>query len=54
MSVPPWPLIVPEIDGVAVKDLALLQNERFRLCRGVSPKLLLHKDPALHQPVGGL
>jgi FkbM family methyltransferase len=39
---------------VAVKAPSALQGEGFRLCRGVSPKLLAHKDPALHHPAGGL
>jgi hypothetical protein len=39
---------------VAVPDPAMLQGEPFRLCPGVSPKLLAHRDPALHHPAGGL
>lgn len=39
---------------VAVKDPATVQREPFRIVRDVSPKLLRHKDPALHHPVGGL
>lgn len=35
---------------VAVKDLAQLQGECFRVRHGVSPKLLRHRDPALHHP----
>ena len=36
---------------VAVKTPDLLeQDERIRILDGVSPKLLLHKDPALHHP----
>ena len=38
---------------VAVKIPDLLeQDERIRILDGVSPKLLLHKDPALHHPLG--
>jgi len=36
---------------VAVKDLAVLKTDAIRFCRGVSPKLLAHRDPALHQPL---
>jgi FkbM family methyltransferase len=39
---------------VAVKDIAVFDNPRYRICRHVSPKLLRHKDPALHHPLGGL
>jgi FkbM family methyltransferase len=39
---------------VAVKDPALLREGPFRFCEGVSPKLLAHKDPALHHPLDGL
>lgn len=39
---------------VAVKDGAVFDNPRYRICRDVSPKLLRHKDPALHHPLGGL
>jgi FkbM family methyltransferase len=35
---------------VAVKDVTRLQGNLFRLRHGVSPKLLRHRDPALHQP----
>lgn len=38
---------------VAVRDPALLEGDLFRLRPGVSPKLLFHRDPALHHP-GGL
>lgn len=38
---------------LAVKDASVLDG-RVRFCRGVSPKLLLHRDPALHHPAGGL
>jgi len=36
---------------VAVKDPALLQGQGFAVVPGVSPKLLWHRDPALHHPV---
>lgn len=39
---------------VAVKDESLFDPARYAICRGVSPKLLRHKDPALHHPIGGL
>jgi FkbM family methyltransferase len=38
---------------VAVKDPALFDGPGFRIVRGVSPKLLRHKDPSLHHPLGG-
>lgn len=38
---------------LAVKDASVLGG-RVRFCRGVSPKLLLHREPALHHPEGGL
>lgn len=38
---------------LAVKDARVL-GEGFEFRRGVSPKLLLHRDPALHHPSGGL
>ncbi|MFZ2279696.1 MAG: FkbM family methyltransferase [Prosthecobacter sp.] len=38
----------------AFKDTRLLSDDCFRIVRGVSPKLLLHKDPALYHPVGGM
>ncbi len=39
---------------VAVKDISIFNTTGFRICHGVSPKLLRHKDPALHHPIGGL
>jgi FkbM family methyltransferase len=39
---------------VAVKDPSVFDNDRYLICRDVSPKLLRHKDPALHHPIGGL
>lgn len=35
---------------LAVKDKAILKSPVFRMVKNVSPKLLLHKDPALHWP----
>ncbi len=35
---------------LAVKDLKTVKNPLFRIVKGVSPKLLLHKDPKLHAP----
>lgn len=39
---------------VAVKDLTIFSSDEFCICRNVSPKLLRHKNPALHHPIGGL
>ena len=39
---------------VAVKDDSVFKSEQYRICKSVSPKLLRHKDPALHHPIGGL
>ena len=39
---------------LALKDQAVLENGIFRICEGVSPKLLEHKDPALHHPLDWL
>jgi FkbM family methyltransferase len=39
---------------VAVKDDAMFKSPRYLMCKGVSPKLLRHKDPVLHHPTGGL
>lgn len=39
---------------VATKDPAIFRTEPYRIVRDVSPKLLRHKDPTLHHPVGGL
>lgn len=38
---------------LAVKDTAILANPAFRFVSGVSPKLLKHRDPKLHQPLAG-
>ena len=39
---------------LAVKDLSIIQNDNFKICYDVSPKLLIHKDPKLHHPTDGL
>jgi FkbM family methyltransferase len=39
---------------LATKEPSLLDGAPFVLSPGVSPKLLLHRDPALHHPLGGL
>jgi len=39
---------------VAVKDEGVVSGPLYRIVENVSPKLLRHKDPALHHPVGGL
>ena len=39
---------------LAVQDAARVSGTAFRIARHVSPKLLAHKDPALHHPLGGL
>jgi FkbM family methyltransferase len=39
---------------VAVKDPSKFEGPGYRIVKGVSPKYLRHKDPALHHPVGGL
>jgi len=36
---------------LGIKDERILDPELFRLCSGVSPKLLTHRDPRLHQPL---
>ena len=36
---------------LAVKDPTIIENDLFRLCYDVSPKLLWHKDPELHHPL---
>ncbi len=35
---------------LAVKDVELINNDLFRICYDVSPKLLKHKDSNLHHP----
>lgn len=39
---------------VAVQDAAIFSCPRYKIVENVSPKLLLHKDPALHHPTDGL
>ena len=39
---------------VAVKDPSVFESAEYLIVRDVSPKLLRHKDPKLHHPVGGL
>ncbi|MDQ3980548.1 MAG: FkbM family methyltransferase [Actinomycetota bacterium] len=39
---------------LATKDPSLLGSLGLKVVNDVSPKLILHKDPALHHPVGGL
>ena len=36
---------------LAVKDEGAIERYGLRVCTGVSPKLLFHRDPALHQPL---
>jgi len=39
---------------VAVKDPKIFEAPAYAIVEGVSPKLLRHKDPRLHHPLGGL
>jgi FkbM family methyltransferase len=39
---------------LAVQDPARVAGPGYRIVENVSPKLLAHKDPALHHPLGGL
>jgi hypothetical protein len=39
---------------LAIKDETIIKNDNFRIVSKVSPKYLIHKDPALHHPKGGL
>ena len=39
---------------LAVQDPSRVQGAGFHTVENVSPKLLMHKNPALHHPVGGL
>jgi len=41
-------------NALAVRDAAVIDDEVFRIVPNVSPKLLLHRDPKLHHPMGGL
>ncbi len=36
---------------LGTKDERILDPKLFRFCSGVSPKLLTHRDPQLHQPL---
>jgi len=36
---------------LAIKDESIVMNDKFKICRGVSPKLLRHKNPSLHKPL---
>lgn len=35
---------------LGIKDAGLIENDFFRTCQDVSPKLLMHKNPELHHP----
>ena len=35
---------------LAIKDPAIIENDLFKICHDVSPKLLWHKEPRLHHP----
>jgi FkbM family methyltransferase len=60
----PIELVPPEtahLDGpphgfnvLATKEPALIEDGPFVIAPGVSPKLLAHREPALHHPAGGL
>ena len=60
----PIEIIKPEdtyLDGpphgfnmLGIKDERILDPKLFRLCSGVSPKLLTHRDPRLHQPLNNM
>lgn len=39
---------------LAIRDTGVIANDAFRITPNVSPKLLLHRDPKLHHPTGGL
>ena len=39
---------------LAVRDRSIVSGPPFRIVPNVSPKLLLHRDPALHHPTEGL
>jgi len=66
VALPPGPIELVPLDGayldgpphgfnlVALPDVALIADPLFRIVPGVSPKLLFHRDPALHHPTGGL
>ena len=56
-------LTLPEetvIDGpphgfnmMAIKDESIISNSLFKMCRNVSPKYILHKDPSIHHHTDG-
>jgi FkbM family methyltransferase len=39
---------------LAIRDTSVIENGAFGITPNVSPKLLLHRDPKLHHPAGGL
>jgi FkbM family methyltransferase len=39
---------------LAIRDPAIVEGDPFLIVPGVSPKLLFHRDPDLHHPIGGL
>ena len=39
---------------LATKDSSIFHGEIYSIVKDVSPKLLRHRDPALHHPIGGL
>ena len=39
---------------LAIRDTSIIENENFAIVPNVSSKLLLHRDPKLHHPRGGL
>lgn len=39
---------------LAIKDPTVIEGPTFKICPGVSPKLLPHKDPRIHHPTDGL
>lgn len=36
---------------LAIKDAKLIENDNFKICHNVSPKLLWNKNPELHHPL---
>ena len=36
---------------LAIKDKKVIEKNNLKICENVSPKLLLHEDPALHHPL---
>ena len=39
---------------VAVQDIGIFSVPNYKFIENVSPKLLIHKDPALHHPIEGI